>query len=188
MLFSVLWQGERQDNSCEKCDGSSVGFLMRLNSAWLLLFQLESIEHRSFLFLLGRKLGYTFNNRNFHNVSLGQGQEVVAEQALDVAAAEGHWVILQVLLSIWKQAGRSASVLTELTQLSVLSSDGTRHYLCFQITGFCLFLAVIFCFLSVFVILVLLLCEPSAGCAVVRRAGKGDGATFACASVCSINM
>uniref|UniRef100_A0A803T6T9 Dynein axonemal heavy chain 17 n=1 Tax=Anolis carolinensis TaxID=28377 RepID=A0A803T6T9_ANOCA len=43
----------------------------------------------------GKKLGYTFNNRNFHNVSLGQGQEVVAEQALDLAAAEGHWVILQ---------------------------------------------------------------------------------------------
>uniref|UniRef100_A0A670JUX8 Dynein axonemal heavy chain 9 n=1 Tax=Podarcis muralis TaxID=64176 RepID=A0A670JUX8_PODMU len=44
---------------------------------------------------LGKKLGYTFNNRNFHNVSLGQGQEVVAEKALDLAAAEGHWVILQ---------------------------------------------------------------------------------------------
>ncbi|KAM6050175.1 dynein axonemal heavy chain 9 [Theristicus caerulescens] len=43
----------------------------------------------------GKKLGYTFNNRNFHNVSLGQGQEVVADQALDLAAKEGHWVILQ---------------------------------------------------------------------------------------------
>uniref|UniRef100_A0A8C5TMB1 Dynein axonemal heavy chain 17 n=1 Tax=Malurus cyaneus samueli TaxID=2593467 RepID=A0A8C5TMB1_9PASS len=43
----------------------------------------------------GKKLGYTFNNRNLHNVSLGQGQEVVAEQALDLAAREGHWVILQ---------------------------------------------------------------------------------------------
>ncbi|NXC47688.1 DYH9 protein, partial [Penelope pileata] len=43
----------------------------------------------------GKKLGYTFNNRNFHNISLGQGQEVVAEQALDLAAEEGHWVILQ---------------------------------------------------------------------------------------------
>ncbi|KAJ8246378.1 hypothetical protein GJAV_G00267070 [Gymnothorax javanicus] len=43
----------------------------------------------------GRKLGYTFDNGNFHNVSLGQGQEVVAEQALDLAAKEGHWVILQ---------------------------------------------------------------------------------------------
>ncbi|KAM3922058.1 dynein axonemal heavy chain 9 [Leptodactylus fuscus] len=43
----------------------------------------------------GRKLGYTFDNQNLHNVSLGQGQEVVAEQALDLAAREGHWVILQ---------------------------------------------------------------------------------------------
>ncbi|KAI5140670.1 Dynein Heavy Chain 9, Axonemal, partial [Manis pentadactyla] len=43
----------------------------------------------------GRKLGYTFNNRNFHNVSLGQGQEAVAEAALDLAARKGHWVILQ---------------------------------------------------------------------------------------------
>lgn len=29
-------------------------------------------------------------------MSLGQGQEVVAEDALDVAAETGHWVILQV--------------------------------------------------------------------------------------------
>ncbi|XP_039595259.1 dynein heavy chain 9, axonemal [Polypterus senegalus] len=51
----------------------------------------------------GRKLGYTFDNRNFHNVSLGQGQEIVAEQALDLAAKEGHWVILQNihLVSKW---------------------------------------------------------------------------------------
>ncbi|NXI28879.1 DYH9 protein, partial [Sterrhoptilus dennistouni] len=43
----------------------------------------------------GKKLGFTFNHRNLHNISLGQGQEVVAEQALDLAAKEGHWVILQ---------------------------------------------------------------------------------------------
>lgn len=48
------------------------------------------------LCLAGRKLGYTFDDRNFHNVSLGQGQEVVAEKVLDLAAHEGHWVILQV--------------------------------------------------------------------------------------------
>lgn len=48
------------------------------------------------MLLLGKKLGYTFNNQNFHNVSLGQGQEVVAEAALDLAAKKGHWVILQV--------------------------------------------------------------------------------------------
>ena len=28
-------------------------------------------------------------------MSLGQGQEVVAEQALELASKEGHWVILQ---------------------------------------------------------------------------------------------
>ena len=45
---------------------------------------------------LGKKLGFTIDNKNFHNVSLGQGQEVVAENALDMASKDGHWVILQV--------------------------------------------------------------------------------------------
>ncbi|KAL6475225.1 hypothetical protein MHYP_G00162650 [Metynnis hypsauchen] len=53
----------------------------------------------------GRKLGYTFDNRNFHNVSLGQGQEVVAEQTLDLAAREGHWVILQNIHLVAKWLG-----------------------------------------------------------------------------------
>lgn len=44
----------------------------------------------------GMKKGFTTYNGRFHNVSLGQGQEVVAEAALDLAAAQGHWVILQV--------------------------------------------------------------------------------------------
>uniref|UniRef100_A0A8C4L5T0 Dynein axonemal heavy chain 17 n=1 Tax=Equus asinus asinus TaxID=83772 RepID=A0A8C4L5T0_EQUAS len=44
---------------------------------------------------LGKKLGFTIDNGKLHNVSLGQGQEVVAENALDVAAERGHWVILQ---------------------------------------------------------------------------------------------
>ncbi len=44
---------------------------------------------------LGKKLGYTMDKGNFHNVSLGQGQEIVAENALDVAGEKGHWVILQ---------------------------------------------------------------------------------------------
>lgn len=45
---------------------------------------------------LGKKMGFTMDSKNFHNVSLGQGQEVVAENALDVAAKDGHWVVLQV--------------------------------------------------------------------------------------------
>nr|CAI5851783.1 unnamed protein product [Callosobruchus analis] len=44
---------------------------------------------------LGEKLGFTLDKGNFHNVSLGQGQEVVAEKAMEVGAKNGHWVVLQ---------------------------------------------------------------------------------------------
>lgn len=44
---------------------------------------------------LGEKLGFTADLHNFHNVSLGQGQEIVAESAMDTAAQHGHWVVLQ---------------------------------------------------------------------------------------------
>ncbi|KAL3988340.1 receptor tyrosine-protein kinase erbB-2 [Sarotherodon galilaeus] len=44
---------------------------------------------------LGRKLGFTIDLGKLHNVSLGQGQETVAEIAMEKAAKEGHWVILQ---------------------------------------------------------------------------------------------
>ncbi|XP_045482107.1 dynein beta chain, ciliary [Harmonia axyridis] len=44
---------------------------------------------------LGERLGFTSDNQNFHNVSLGQGQEVVAERAMKIAAENGHWVVLQ---------------------------------------------------------------------------------------------
>lgn len=40
-------------------------------------------------------MGFTSDHHNFHNVSLGQGQESVAEAAMDVASKEGHWVVLQ---------------------------------------------------------------------------------------------
>ncbi|XP_071429942.1 dynein axonemal heavy chain 17 isoform X2 [Pithys albifrons albifrons] len=52
---------------------------------------------------LGTRLNFTIENGKIHNVSLGQGQEIVAEQAMEVAAAQGHWVILQNihLVSRW---------------------------------------------------------------------------------------
>nr|XP_055065627.1 dynein axonemal heavy chain 11 isoform X2 [Misgurnus anguillicaudatus] len=52
---------------------------------------------------LGLKLGFTTDMGNLHNISLGQGQEIVAERALKTAAERGHWVILQNvhLLSGW---------------------------------------------------------------------------------------
>lgn len=43
-------------------------------------------------------MGFTIDLGKLHNVSLGQGQEAVAEVAMEKAAKEGHWVILQVRL------------------------------------------------------------------------------------------
>ncbi|CAF1004056.1 unnamed protein product, partial [Didymodactylos carnosus] len=44
---------------------------------------------------LGKKLGFSSNLKTFHNISLGQGQQVIAEEAMDIASKEGHWVVLQ---------------------------------------------------------------------------------------------
>lgn len=44
---------------------------------------------------LGKQLGFTFDKGTFHTISLGQGQEIVAENAMDTAAEFGHWVILE---------------------------------------------------------------------------------------------
>ena len=60
---------------------------------------------------VGKKLGKTFDNRNFHNVSLGQGQEVVAEEAMKIAAEQGHWVILQNIHLVAKWLGQLEKLL-----------------------------------------------------------------------------
>lgn len=44
---------------------------------------------------IGKRLKFSPDNGNFYNVSLGQGQEEVAEQAIETASKMGHWVILQ---------------------------------------------------------------------------------------------
>lgn len=45
---------------------------------------------------LGLKLGFTIDRGTLHNVSLGQGQEEIAETVVKNASKLGHWVILQV--------------------------------------------------------------------------------------------
>ncbi len=45
---------------------------------------------------IGKMLRFSGDYGNFHNVSLGQGQEIVAENAIKTASRQGHWVILQV--------------------------------------------------------------------------------------------
>ena len=61
-----------------------------------MFFVCVTIFKNLFCVLSGRKLGFTIDLGKLHNVSLGQGQEAVAEVAMEKAAKEGHWVILQV--------------------------------------------------------------------------------------------
>ncbi|EAN79295.1 dynein heavy chain, putative [Trypanosoma brucei brucei TREU927] len=42
----------------------------------------------------GRKLGFTYDNERLFNVSLGQGQEVVADRALERCFLHGGWALL----------------------------------------------------------------------------------------------
>ena len=44
---------------------------------------------------LGKEMGFTFDNGKYHMVSLGQGQEPIAEEAMHKGAKEGHWVVLE---------------------------------------------------------------------------------------------
>ncbi|KAM9747482.1 dynein axonemal heavy chain 17 isoform 1-T1 [Dama dama] len=75
---------------------------------------------------LGKKLGFTIDNGKLHNVSLGQGQEVVAENALDMAAANGHWVILQ---NIHLVARWLSTLDKKLERYSVGSHDDYRVFI-----------------------------------------------------------
>ena len=71
---------------------------------------------------LGMKLGFTTDKKNFHNISLGQGQEVVAEQAIDLAAKEGHWVVLQNVHLVARWLGNLEK------KLEQYSSEGHENY------------------------------------------------------------
>ncbi len=44
--------------------------------------------------MLGQKLGFTYDNEKLYNVSLGQGQEEVAERALKKCFTSGGWCLL----------------------------------------------------------------------------------------------
>lgn len=44
---------------------------------------------------LGAEQGKSILEKTFVNIPMGQGQEKVAENALDLAAKEGHWIMLQ---------------------------------------------------------------------------------------------
>ncbi|EGD79180.1 outer dynein arm heavy chain beta [Salpingoeca rosetta] len=75
---------------------------------------------------LGNKLGFAFDNNNYHQVSLGQGQEVVAENALTVAAEKGHWVVLENIHLVKKWL---PSLEKKLEQCSLEAHDDFRYFL-----------------------------------------------------------
>lgn len=54
------------------------------------------LRFSKFSLCAGLKLGFSIDQGTLHNVSLGQGQEIVAERVLKNASKHGHWVILQV--------------------------------------------------------------------------------------------
>ncbi|XP_058534261.1 dynein axonemal heavy chain 11 [Ochotona princeps] len=66
--------------------------------------------------VLGKRLGFTIDSGKFHNVSLGQGQERVAEMALEKAAQGGHWVILQNVHLVASWLGTLEKLLERLSQ------------------------------------------------------------------------
>uniref|UniRef100_A0A6I8PET2 Dynein axonemal heavy chain 11 n=2 Tax=Ornithorhynchus anatinus TaxID=9258 RepID=A0A6I8PET2_ORNAN len=76
--------------------------------------------------ILGQKLGFTIDSGKFHNLSLGQGQEKVAEMTLEKASQEGQWVILQNVHLVAKWLG-TLEILLE--QFSVESHCDYRVFL-----------------------------------------------------------
>ncbi|XP_035866411.1 dynein heavy chain 11, axonemal isoform X1 [Phyllostomus discolor] len=65
---------------------------------------------------LGKRLGFTIDSGKFHNVSLGQGQETVAERALEKASNGGHWVILQNVHLVAKWLGTLEKLIERFSQ------------------------------------------------------------------------
>ncbi|KAM4874879.1 dynein axonemal heavy chain 11 [Thomomys bottae] len=66
--------------------------------------------------MLGKRLGFTIESGKFHNVSLGQGQEMVAEMALEKASKGGHWVLLQNVHLVAKWLGSLEKLLEKFSQ------------------------------------------------------------------------
>ncbi|KEG12669.1 dynein heavy chain [Trypanosoma grayi] len=72
----------------------------------------------------GRKLGFTYDNERLYNVSLGQGQEIVADRALEKCFLHGGWALLnnihlvqKWLRSLERRLDNYAEIYTRVAQL-----------------------------------------------------------------------
>lgn len=72
----------------------SVMFHFTQINYWKLLIIWQEVE------IIGDSLGFSRENKNIHNISLGQGQEAIAERAIEEGSSQGHWVILQASKNI----------------------------------------------------------------------------------------
>lgn len=75
---------------------------------------------------IGKRLRFSSDYGNFHNVSLGQGQEIVAENAIETAARHGHWVILQVSYLVFLLESQKISYFSRLRTFTWWQ-NGCRH-------------------------------------------------------------
>ncbi|KAM6104169.1 LOW QUALITY PROTEIN: dynein axonemal heavy chain 11 [Theristicus caerulescens] len=73
---------------------------------------LEDIE------TLGKKLAFTIDSGRFHNICLGQGRELVTKAALEKAARQGLWVLLQNIHLVAKWLGTLEKLLEQYSEES----------------------------------------------------------------------
>ncbi|XP_055373642.1 dynein beta chain, ciliary isoform X2 [Condylostylus longicornis] len=73
--------------------------------------------------ILGKQLGYTIDNGKLHNISLGQGQEYVAEKSIETSIKYGHWVILQNVHLVAKWLPRLEKLIERTTSAATSTSN-----------------------------------------------------------------
>lgn len=81
---------------------------------------------------LGHTMKFTVDMGNFHNVALGQGQEVLAETAINQAMRHGHWVILQ---NIHLVANWLAALEKIVEETMVCASDAFRLFMTAEVAA-----------------------------------------------------
>lgn len=69
-------------------------FLESFASTPLFFIMLPGVDPLIDVEKLGKTMNFSVEFDNLHNISLGQGQEQVAEAAIETATKNGHWVIL----------------------------------------------------------------------------------------------
>lgn len=79
----------------------------------LLIFPISSpsVTHTSpIISFTGKNLGFTIDSGGFLNISLGQGQEMIAEETLKKAARRGHRVLFQMTVQqpLWQTRDQPA--------------------------------------------------------------------------------